>query len=268
MYLITMHTYSHIMTHPESVEIGKNCNIGKDVSLGENVTIRDNVTLTGYVSIGAETIVDTGCIIEGVVNIGERNHFYPYCLIGGIPMVSAYEPPSRVHPGSVEIGNDNIFRDFTTVHRPIERRRTRIGNDCYLLAYAHVGHDAWLHGDIHMGLRSTASGFARIHEHCAIGDDVYIGYGITVHEYSLIMAGLKIEADVLHCSEITRDGFASIANTVMNMHGFSDAKIAEVEAYYRRGTEPEDSDIVDRIKHARSHSSKAYQPTFSIRDIV
>ena len=63
------------------------------------------------------------------ISIGTGNKIGPYVCIGTDAQHTREESS-----GTITIGNDNIFREYTTVNLPTRyTRMTRIGNGCYFL---------------------------------------------------------------------------------------------------------------------------------------
>src|SRR5277367_5061366 len=82
--------------------------------LEPDVEVGANVVIEGPVSIGAGTKIQAGAIIVGQVKIGSGNTIGYGSVIGGFPQDLSYRPDS---PSGVEIGNDNILREYCTIHR-------------------------------------------------------------------------------------------------------------------------------------------------------
>lgn len=89
----------------------------------------------------------------------------------------------------VEIGHRNIIREFVTIHSGtvVGGRVTRVGDDNFLMAYVHIGHDAqvgsWitlanacnLGGHIEVRDRASLGGMVAVHQFVRIGEFVMIG---------------------------------------------------------------------------------------------
>ncbi|MEI9998042.1 MAG: acyl-ACP--UDP-N-acetylglucosamine O-acyltransferase [Verrucomicrobiota bacterium] len=122
--------------------------------------------------------------IEGPSKIGPRNEFFPYAAIGFKTQDLKY----RGEPTHLEIGEGNVFREFTTVHRGTgPGEKTVIGDGNLFLAYAHVAHNcvvgsktifsnnATLAGHVTVGDHAVISGLAAVHQFCRIGAHAIIG---------------------------------------------------------------------------------------------
>src|SRR5436305_3781864 len=82
----------------ESADIGPYCVVGADVS------------------IGARTRVMANAYLEGPLEIGEDNIFYPYSTVG----VASQDMKYRGERSETRIGHRNKVREFVTIHRGTE----------------------------------------------------------------------------------------------------------------------------------------------------
>ena len=165
------------MIHPSAVvspkaKIGNNVRIGPFCVVGANVELGDDCVLHSHV------------VLEGHSTIGKGNEFFPFASIGGKTQDLKYVG----EPTALEVGDHNVFRENTTVHRgTFEELPTRIGSHNLLLCYAHVAHDCQLGDHIilsnSVGLaghvivedHAIISGFAAAHQFCKIGKHAIVG---------------------------------------------------------------------------------------------
>ena len=159
--------------------------------LGEGVSIGAFTLVGAGVEIGDNTTVGPHCSILGPTRIGRDNRIHGHAALGGEPQDKKFEG-ERV---DLVVGDGNVIREFTTINRGTGGGggTTRIGNDNWLLAYAHVAHDcivgdhcifsnnATLAGHVVVGDHVILSGFAGIHQFCRIGDHAFIGMGALVN---------------------------------------------------------------------------------------
>ena len=108
--------------HP-SAKIGDNVTIEPFVSIGENVEIGDNCIIMS----GAKVVKNT--------KMGRNNKIYHSAVIGGDPQDLKFKGEET----TLEIGDNNMFREFTTINRgTASRQKTVIGSNCLIMAYCHV----------------------------------------------------------------------------------------------------------------------------------
>ena len=161
------------IVHPDaelapSVTVGAYSVIGAGVRLGEACEVMNHVTL------------------EGPTVMGARNRIFAYASIGQDPQDKKFNPGE---PSFLEIGDDNVVREFVTINRGTEHggQVTRIGHRNWLMAYCHVAHDcqigndtvfancATLGGHVTIGDRAYLGGFTAVHQFCSVGELVMTG---------------------------------------------------------------------------------------------
>ena len=124
------------------------------------------------------------------------------------------------------IGDDNIFREFLTVHRGTVKGRgeTVIGNGNYFMAYSHVAHDCkvgdqtiFLHGATiggHCDVDdfSTVGALSGVHQFCRIGKYAFIGgYSVITQDvlpYCRVAGGRPTLLYGLNANGLRRKGFS------------------------------------------------------------
>ena len=173
--------------HPSSLvspkaKIGKNLKIGAFSIIGEDVTIGDNCDISPYTEIIGKTI------------LGKNNEIGSFCHLGGKAQDLIYGDSN----GEVIIGDDNIIREYSTVHRGTEKdkQKTIIGNKNYFMVNTHIGHDCVIGDSNIMGQNCALGG------HTQVGNYAYLGAYIGVHQrcrigdYSFISRNTTIVQDV------------------------------------------------------------------------
>src|SRR6266508_6494836 len=114
--------------------------------LGAEIEIGPFSTIGPEVAIGDNTIVQSHVVIEGEVAIGGGNFIGHGAVIGAPPQDISFSPERKTR---VEIGNENVIREYCTVHRGSpEGSATKIGDKNFLMAGAHVGHNCLIGNNI------------------------------------------------------------------------------------------------------------------------
>jgi len=138
----------------------------------------------------------TAIIYDGVV-MGEGNVIGPYCVIGAPAEWKGKEGQT----GHVYIGDNNVITGMVTIDSGV-LNRTLIGDNCYIMKHAHVGHDAILHSNI------TLSCGVKIGGHSIIFNDVNIGLNAVIHQKCEIPKGCMIGAcGFVGKKSILREGY-------------------------------------------------------------
>jgi UDP-N-acetylglucosamine acyltransferase len=201
--------------------------------------IADDVEVGPFTVIGADVKIGVGsrigphAVIDGHTTIGCNNQVSQFVTLGAEPQHRGY----KGEPTELVIGDGNIFREYSSVHRGtmLDAGVTRIGNDNLLMAYTHVAHDcvlgtgitmangASLAGHVHIGDHTILSGFALVYQFRHVGPFAFLAYcsGV-VHDVPAFIRSAGAPAE------------PHGVNTIgMRRHGYSDAEIAAVKNAYR-----------------------------------
>ena len=113
--------------------------IDPSAKLGRNVEIGPWTIIGPDVEIGDDSWVGPHVVVKGPTTIGRNNRIYQFSTIGEDTPAVAYHGEAT----TLEIGDNNIFREGVTVHRGMtqDRGKTRVGSDGLFMAYVHIGHD-------------------------------------------------------------------------------------------------------------------------------
>lgn len=194
--------------HP-SAEIAEGVDIGPWTIIGANVVIDTGTEINPHVVIGDNT------------EIGKNNKIYSYAAIGSDPQHVGYTGEKT----RLEIGDDNVIREFTTINRGTAEGRgvTRIGNKNYLMAYAHIAHDCILGNNIVFANTASIAGHVRVGDHAILGAFSGVHQNCLVGAYSFLGRATKIYQDILPFMLVTGNpGAPNGINAVgLKRHGFS-----------------------------------------------
>ena len=161
--------------------IGRDCAIGPYAIIGEEVILGNRVRIDGH------------CVIDGRTRIGDESHLFPFVSIGLPPQDLKFAGEQT----ETEIGRRTRIREFVTVHRGTAGGGgiTRIGDDCFLMAQAHVAHDCLIGNNVIMANAATLAGhvlvadganigaYSGVHQFCRVGREAYIGgYSVVVKD--------------------------------------------------------------------------------------
>jgi UDP-N-acetylglucosamine acyltransferase len=209
------------MIHPTAV-IDPRAELGPDVEIGPNVVIE------GPVSIGTGTKVQANSVIVGQVKIGSGNTIGYGSVIGGFPQDLSYRPDS---PSGVEIGNDNVLREYCTIHRGTKPDTlTVLGNQCLLMVGAHLGHNARVGNQVILANNVLLGGYVEVH------DKAFLGGASVVHQHtrlgtmSIMQGGSAVGKDVPPFgAEAGRNSIVGINVVALRRAGFGSGLRLEVK---------------------------------------
>ncbi len=160
--------------------------IDKQAEIAETAEIGAHVAIEGPVKIGEHVKIYPNVFISGWTEVCERCVIHPGAVIGHVPQDFHYGGERSY----CKIGAGTIIREFSSVHRGTQPESwTTLGEDCFILAYAHIGHNcelgngvkvyncAALGGHVTVGDNAIISGYSLILQFARIGEHVMIGGG-------------------------------------------------------------------------------------------
>ncbi|HEX8458151.1 MAG TPA: acyl-ACP--UDP-N-acetylglucosamine O-acyltransferase [Pyrinomonadaceae bacterium] len=174
------------MIHPTAI-VSERAQLGEDCFVGPYSIVGDDVVL------GAGVRVESHVVIEGRTRLGDGAHIFPFASIGLAPQDLKY----RGEPAETRIGARTEIREFVTIHRGTEGggMLTAVGDDCLIMAQAHVAHDCLVGNRVIMANAATLAGhvtvadganigaYSGVHQFCRVGREAYVGgYSVVVKD--------------------------------------------------------------------------------------
>lgn len=158
-----------------STQIHPTAVVDPTAEIADGVEIQAYCVVEAGVQVGDDCFIGPFCRLTGRLTIGARNRFESHCSVGAPPQDLKYDG----QPTRLQIGNDNVFREFVTLHRgtPGGGGISTIGDHNLLMAYAHVAHDC------HVGSRVIFANAATLAGHVEVADDATIGAFSAVHQF-------------------------------------------------------------------------------------
>jgi UDP-N-acetylglucosamine acyltransferase len=205
--------------------------VSAEVELAHDVEIGAFAILEGPIRLGSGCVIHPRARLVGPLVIGEENQIFDGAVIGGAPQHRS----DRGEAGRVEVGDRNTFREHVTVHRGTAATGlTRIGNQNYLMAGAHVGHDCRL------GDGCTLVNNALLGGHCEMSDGAYVSGNSAIHQFCRVgrlalVSGTSISTKDVPPFVVQQGANAVAGVNVIGMRraGLSAAQIDAVRAIYR-----------------------------------
>ncbi|MDQ8197578.1 acyl-ACP--UDP-N-acetylglucosamine O-acyltransferase [Pelagicoccus enzymogenes] len=207
--------------------------VSSAAKIGEDVEIGPYAIVEGDVEIGAGSKLEAHAVLKDGARIGKSVTVGNFAVVAGLPQDLSFDSSTRTF---AKVGDGTTLREGVTINRATkEGGFTLVGESCFVMAAAHVGHDSvvgnnvvignasLLGGHVSVGDRAFLGGCSGIHQFCRIGESVMFGGQSTA---TMDVAPFTIFAE--------RNALFGLNLVGLRRRGFSKDAIAELQRCYRK----------------------------------
>lgn len=207
-------------------------NVSSKAKIGNNVKIEAFATVYEDVEIGDGTHIHPNAIIYPDTIIGHNCQIFPGALVGIVSQDLKY----KGEKAKTTIGNNTIIREYVTVHKGTsDRMLTAIGDNCLVMAYAHVAHDCIIGNHVILANYVGLAGHVTIEDYSILEGYVAVQQFVTVGAHSFLAGTSKVRKNVPPFIRVAREPLQYIGvNSVgLARRGFEKEVISQIEDIYR-----------------------------------
>jgi UDP-N-acetylglucosamine acyltransferase len=192
-----------------SADIGAYVVIEDGVHIGKNVTINPYAHIKGNTIIGDDSFIGTGAVI------------------GELPQMLG----QRDNIGKLRIGKNVTIREYVTVHvSTSQEKETVIGDNCFLMAFSHVGHDCVLANDVVVCNNSSLAGHVEVAERAFISGTVVVHQFVRIGRLAMVSGLARVNQDIPPFMLVVGDSRVWGINTVgIKRSGMSTQDLSEIK---------------------------------------
>lgn len=230
--------------------------------IGERVSIDPFTTIASDVEIGEGTWIGSNVTIMNGARIGKNCRIFPGTVVAAIPQDLKFEGEDS----QVIIGDNTTIRECVTINRGTKALGyTKVGNNCLIMATAHIAHDCVIGDNV---IIVNGCGIAG---HVEIGDYAIIGGLSAIHQFSrvgkhtMVSGGSLIRKDIPPYVKVAREPmtYAGINSVGLRRRGVSNDKIIEIQSIYRAIFQ-----MKMNVSQALDYVGKEMQPTLERDEIL
>ncbi len=200
--------------------------------IARNVVIEPFTTIHNNVIIGSGTWIGSNVTIMEGARIGKDCRIFPGAVISAIPQDLKFEGEDSL----TVIGDNTTIRECVTINRGTNASgKTSIGENCLIMATAHIAHDCVL-GDNSIVVNGVAlGGHVIIGEHAIIGGLAAVHQFIHIGDHAMVSGGSLVRKDVPPFTKAGKEplSYVGINSIGLRRRGFSTGKIREIQNIYR-----------------------------------
>ena len=206
--------------------------IHPEAKLGNNVTVEPFAYIDKNVEIGDGSWIGPNSTVLYGARIGKNCKIFPTAVVSGIPQDIKFAGEET----TTEIGDNTTIREAATINRgTVAAGKTVIGNNCLLMAYAHVGHDCLIGNNCIVGNSCALAGEVKLHDWVILSGGTLVHQFASIGAHAFIGGASKVRIDVPPFVKADREPLAYMGlNSVgLTRRGFEKEKIDEIHNIYR-----------------------------------
>ena len=199
---------------PDSATVGPYSILGPGVVLGERVT------------------VDSHVLIERDTTVGDDSRICKGAVLGTDPQDLKYAG----EPTTLEVGCRTTIREYATLNRgTIDEGTTVVGDDCLIMAYAHVSHDSRVGNHVILANSVNMGGHVVIEDWAIVGGVTAIHQFVRIGSHSFVGGGSRLPQDVAPYVMVAGSPCAAYGLNVVGLRrrGFKRETIRQIKEAYR-----------------------------------
>jgi UDP-N-acetylglucosamine acyltransferase len=200
--------------------------------IAKNVVIEPFTTIHNNVIIGEGTWIGSNVTIMEGARIGKNCNIFPGAVISAIPQDLKFQDEDT----TVEIGDGTTIREFVTINRgTVDRMKTVVGKNCWIMAYCHIAHDCIVGDNCVFSNNSTLAGHITVGDHVVLAGMAAIQQYCMIGSHAFVTGGSLVRKDVPPYVKAGREplSYVGINSIGLRRRGFSTEKIREIQNIYR-----------------------------------
>ncbi len=186
--------------------------------------------------------------VGSYTTIGDDNQIHMGAVVGHIPQDKAFKEAVSF----VEVGNNNVIREYVTIHRgSLQDAKTIIGNGCLLMGGCHIAHDCVVGNDVIMANMSGIAGYVQIADRAILSGGAMVHQFVKIGRFALVSGNSRIGMDVPPFTIVAERNEVFGVNLVgLKRAGFQPEVIQELRKLHRFffRTNKARSDLITEIK--------------------
>ena len=207
-------------------------NIHPEAKIGKNVIIEPFATVHKDVEIGDGTWIGPNAVIMDGARIGKNCKIFPGAVISGVPQDLKFvgEVTTAV------IGDNTTIRECVTINRGTQANwETRIGNNCLIMAYVHVGHDSIIGNNCILANNVTLAGHVIVDDWAILNGLVAVQQFIRIGSHTYVSGGSLVRKDIPPFTKAAREplSYVGINSVGLQRRGYTAEQVEHIQDIYR-----------------------------------
>lgn len=206
--------------------------IHPQAKIARNVVVEPFTTINNDVEIGSGTWIGSNVTIMEGARIGKNCRIFPGAVISAIPQDLKFEGEDSL----TVIGDNTTIRECVTINRGTnDRGKTVVGDNCLIMAAAHIAHDCIVGNNAIIVNGVLLGGHVVVGEYAVLGGLSAIHQFIQIGDHAMISGGSLVRKDVPPYTKAAKEplSYVGINSVGLRRRGFPSSKIKEIQDIYR-----------------------------------
>jgi len=202
--------------------------IHPQAKIARNVVVEPFTTINNDVEIGSGTWIGSNVTIMVGARIGKNCRIFPGAIISAIPQDLKFEGEDSL----TVIGDNTTIRECVTINRGTnDRGKTVVGDNCLIMAAAHIAHDCIVGNNAIIVNGVLLGGHVVVGEYAVLGGLSAIHQFIHIGDHAMISGGSLVRKDVPPYTKAAKEplSYVGINSIGLRRRGFSSPKIKEIQ---------------------------------------
>ncbi|SDG86715.1 acyl-ACP--UDP-N-acetylglucosamine O-acyltransferase [Psychroflexus sediminis] len=200
--------------------------------IAKNVVIEPFTTIHNNVEIGEGTWIGSNVTIMEGARIGKNVSIFPGSVISAVPQDKKFEDEDTI----TEIGDNTTIRECVTINRGTsDKMKTKVGRNCWIMAYCHIAHDCIVGDNCVFSNNSTLAGHIVVGDYAVLAGMAAVQQFCSIGRHAFITGGSLVRKDVPPFVKAGREplSYVGINSVGLRRRGFDTDKISEIQNIYR-----------------------------------
>ncbi len=200
--------------------------------IAEDVTVEPFAYIGENVVIGKGTWIGPNATIMPGARIGSNCRIFPSAVISGIPQDLKF----RGEDTTARIGDNTTVREAATINRGTAATgETVVGENCLVMAYAHVGHDCRVGNNCILGNSIGLAGEVKVDDWAILSGGALVHQFVRIGGHVIIGGGTRVRMDVPPYLKADREPlvYMGINSVGLTRRGFTKEMIDNIHNIYR-----------------------------------
>ncbi|MDR0437700.1 MAG: acyl-ACP--UDP-N-acetylglucosamine O-acyltransferase [Bacteroidales bacterium] len=206
--------------------------VSPEAKIAEGVIIEPFATIHKNVEIGEGTWIGPNAVIMEGARIGKNCKIFPGAVISAVPQDLKFVGEET----TAVIGDNTTIRECVTINRgTVANWETRIGKNCLIMAYVHVGHDSIIGDNCILVNNASLSGHCIVDDWAILGGFCAVQQFMHIGSHTYIAGGSLIRKDIPPFTKAAREpiSYVGINSVGLSRRKYTEEQIRQIQEIYR-----------------------------------